>query len=204
MSKFVVTCLSLATFAASPLTYAAPPASPAKPAEADAFSGPALPGICLLSREAVVTNAKVGVAATARLKDLTDGVNAELTPERTAIEAEAKAIQDAKLTGEAQKTRQQALGQRLQALQLKAQQREQQIELTRQKALAVISNDVQPIIEASYKAQGCGVLFNRAAVMAGGQSMDLTPVVVKALDAKKTSLTFDLEPLPQPATPNAK
>ena len=206
MFKSTLILMTGAALAAAPMAYAAVPATtpataPAPKASASTatFGGPAITGVCLLSREAVVANAKVGKAATARLKTLADGVNSELAPERTAIETEAKAIDDAKLTGDALKTRQNALAQRFQALQLKAQQRQQQIELTRQKVLATVSTDAEPVIEAAYKTHGCGVLFNRDAVMAGGQSMDLTSAVVQALDARITTISFDLEPLPQPA-----
>ena len=192
MSKFLVISLSLAVFAVAPMANAATPA-----ASAANFTGPSVAGICLLSREAVVLNAKVGLAATARLKVLADGVNAELAPEQTAIQTEAKALQDSKLSGDALKTRQQALAQRAQTLQAKAQQRQQQIELTRQKVLGSISTSAQPVIETAYKAHACGVLFSRDAVMAGGQSMDLTAEVVKGLDARMTTLSFDLEPAPQ-------
>ncbi len=209
MLKSTLILMTGAALSVAPLTFAAtafaatpkvaPPA--AATANANAFSGPAINGVCLLSREAVVANAKVGLVATARLKTLADGVNDELTPERNALQAEAKAIEDSRLTGDALKARQTALAQRVQALQAKATQRQQQLELTRQKVLATISSDAEPVIEVAYKAHGCGVLFNRDAVMAGGQSMDLTTTVVQGLDARITTISFDLEPPPAPARP---
>lgn len=174
----------------------AAPAPAAQP-----LGGPAVPGVCLLSREAVFTNAKVGLAATGRLRELAQTAETELAVDRKPLEDEAKALeaQRASLKPAELQQRQQALGAKLQPVQLKAQQRQQQLELTRQKALAEISEQAQPVIAAVYKARGCGLLFNRDAVMGGNMAGDLTADVVKGLDAKLTTITFDLASLP-PAT----
>ena len=58
---------------------------------------------------------------------------------------------------------------------------------------------MQPILAPIYKAHGCGLLLNRNAVMGGNMDGDLTAEVVKALDAKITTMTFDREVLPPAA-----
>lgn len=178
--------------------YAAPAAAP----EAT-FGGPSIPGVCLLGQEAVFANAKVGKAADARLKQLAEGVQAELASERTALENDAKALeaQRASLKPAELQQRRQALAARAQAFQAKVAERDRQIQATRAKALQEISRDEQPVVAQVYAQHGCGLLLSRDGVLAGGQSMDLTPAVVEGLDAKVTTITFDLEP---PAPPPAR
>jgi Skp family chaperone for outer membrane proteins len=182
--------LALAAGAAQAQTAAAPATQP--------LGGPAIPGLCLLSREAVFANAKVGLAATARLRELAQAAEAELAADRKPVEDEAKALQaqQASLKPAELQQRQQALGQKLGAVQQKAQQRSQELELTRQKALAQIAEEAQPAVAAAYKARKCGLLVNRDAVFGGNMSGDLTAEVVKGLDATVTTITFDRATLP--------
>jgi Skp family chaperone for outer membrane proteins len=169
------------------------------------LGGPALPGICLLSQQAVLTNAKVGVAATARLRQLADQVQAEINAARAPLVSEAQALkaQQASLKPADFQARQQSLATRAQALQQTVAQRQREIEATRQKALDRIANEAQPVIAAAYKARGCGLLFDRNVVLGGNMSVDLTPAVVQGLDAKITTITFEREILPPQAAPAA-
>jgi Skp family chaperone for outer membrane proteins len=181
---------------------AAHAAAPAPAAGAASFGGPSIPGVCLLSQQAVFANAKVGQAASARLQQLAQQQEAALAPERTSLENDAKTLEGQRSTLPAAQfqQRQQALAERAQAFQSKVQRIEQQVQATRNKALQTVSQDEQPVAASVYKAHGCGVLFSRDSVLAGGQGMDLTADVVKGLDASITTITFDLEPPPaQPA-----
>ena len=67
-------------------------AAPA-PAQSQPLGGPVIPGVCLLSREAVFANAAVGRVATARLAELTQAAQAEIDAERAPIEAAARALE---------------------------------------------------------------------------------------------------------------
>jgi len=64
------------------------------------LGGTPVAGLCMLSRPAVFANSKVGVAASARLKELTQQADAELAPDRKALEVERQALadQEAKLS----------------------------------------------------------------------------------------------------------
>ncbi len=172
---------------------------------AQPLGGPALPGVCLLSQQAVLTNAKVGLAATARLKQIAEQVQSEINAARTPLETEAQTLQAqrASLKPADLQARQQALAARAQALQQTVNQRQREIEATRQKALARIANDAQPVIAAAYKARGCGLLFDRNSVLGGNMAGDLTPAVVQGLDATITTITFERETLP-PQTPQGR
>lgn len=179
---------------------AAVPTNPAAGAQtaAQPLGGPAIAGVCLLSQQAVLANAKVGHAATARLQQLASQVQSEVATQRTPIENDAKALQAqrASLKPADFQQRQQALATRLQTLQQTAQQRSRQIELTRERALGQISTAAQPVIASVYAEHHCGLLVDRSSVLGGNMANDLTGAVVQGLDAKMTSISFDLAPLP--------
>ncbi len=166
-----------------------------------AMGGNPVPGVCMLSQQAVLTNAKVGQAATARLQTLAQQAQAEITADKTPIEADVKALQAQRATLKPAEVQQKerALAARAQALQQKANLRQREIEATREKALAQISADAQPVIAAVYKSRDCGLLVDRGTVLGGNMANDLTPAVVTGLDAKIGTITFDRENLSAPA-----
>ena len=108
------------------------------PVPAQPLGGPLVPGVCLLSREAVFANAAVGRVVSARIAELTRAAQAEVDQQRGPLEIEAKALaalgQDAKA-----KERRDALATRWQALQRQAAQGGREIEATRTKALARVA-----------------------------------------------------------------
>ncbi len=161
------------------------------------LGGPVVAEVCLLSQQAVVANAQVGKVATGRLKEISDVAQSEISAGRAQLDFDAKAIQSqqATLKPEEYQQKQQALGQRLQALEQKAQLRSKEIEVTRQKALARIATTAQPVIAQVYKSKNCGLLFDRTSALGGNFANDLTADVVKGLDAKITTITFDREDL---------
>ncbi|HEX7759545.1 MAG TPA: OmpH family outer membrane protein [Caulobacteraceae bacterium] len=192
-----VLCAALVIGLLPPSLAAAQGAPPA----ASLLGGAPIAGLCMLSQQEVLTRAKVGQAATARLQVLAQQAQNEVTAERGPIDADAKALQAQRATLKPAdfQEKQNALQGRAQALQQKANVRTRQIELTRQKALARISVDAQPVIAAVYKAHNCGLLVDRGSVLGGNMSNDLTAGVIDALDAKITTITFDREPLPAAA-----
>lgn len=185
--------MTIAVLASSSL---AVPVTAQQAAPAPALGGPAIPGVCLLSREAVFANAAVGKAASARITELTHAAQAEVDQQRGPLETEAKALaalgQDAKA-----KERRDALATRWQALQRQAAHGSREIEATRAKALTRVADEAQPVIAKVYAAHKCGLLFDRGAALGGNFSNDLTADVVTALDAKITTIRFEREKLPQ-------
>lgn len=192
---------ALSLLATSPAIAQTAPA----PANTQGLGGNPIPGLCLLSREAIFANAAVGKAASARLKQLTDEAQAEVNAERQPIEADIRSFQtDApKLAADARATRERALAARLQPVQDKAQLRSREIEATRAKALERISTEAQPVIQQVYRQHNCGLLVDRNSVLGGNMSNDLTADVVKALDAKISTITFNRETLPAQPAPAA-
>ena len=172
------------------------PVSPAR--AADPLGGNAVPGVCLLSREAVFAQAKVGQAASQRLSQLAAQARSQLDAQGKPLQAEVQSFrQKAASLSETQRNQQgDALQMRTQALQEQADELNQRIQLTRAKAMQTIGEDAQPIAADAYKSHHCGLLLNRDAVMGGNMDNDLTGEVIQGLDRKISTIDFNLEPLP--------
>jgi Skp family chaperone for outer membrane proteins len=162
------------------------------------LNGPPVAGVCYLSREAIFTNAKVGQAASARLKQLAQQAQSEIDAERKPVDADVQAYRAkaSSLTAEQRQSQEQALSQRVQNVQADQQTKGRQLEATRAKAMEQIAAYAQPVIVSIYGSKNCGVLFDRNAVLGGNMSNDLTPAVVQGLDAKVTTISFNMEPAP--------
>ena len=201
MSKILLAAAILAVSTA-PMARAAD--APGAPAANPKLGGPLIKGVCLLSQDAVPANSKVAVAIDNRLKQIKAQAQAEVDAGRGPIDADLRTLQaDAVKTpappaAEIERRRD-AIQARFQTLQVLADQRNREFDATRVKALNRLSIEMQPILAPIYKAHGCGLLLNRNAVMGGNMDGDLTAEVVKALDAKITTMTFDREVLPAAA-----
>jgi Skp family chaperone for outer membrane proteins len=184
-------------------SFLAHPATAQQAAPAPAFGGPVVPGVCLLSREAVFANAAVGKAVSARIGELARAAQAEVDQQRTPIETEARALAAQGADAKTQ-ARRDALATRWQGLQRRAAHDSREIEATRAKALARVADEAQPVIAKVYAERQCGLLFDRNSVLGGNFSNDLTADVVKALDAKITTFGFEREKLPQAVESGAR
>lgn len=190
--------LSLTLLASTATGALAQTATPAPAPAGQPVGGPVIPGLCLLSREAIFGNAAVGKAASARLQDLTRAAQAEIDAERAPLETEVKALEA--LPDNAQnKPRREALATRWQALQVKAAHNGREIEATRAKALERIAADAQPVIAQVYGQKKCGLLLDRNSALGGNFANDLTADVVRTLDTKVQTISFERERLPMPA-----
>ena len=182
------------------LSTAAAAQTPAAPA-APPLGGPVVAGVCLLSREAIFANAAVGKAASARLQELTRAVQAEIDGQRPALETEARALEGQPDNAQTRQRRE-ALATRWQALQRQAAHSSREIEATRAKALDRIATEAQPVIAQVYGQKKCGLLFDRGTALGGNFANDLTADVVRALDGRIQTISFERERLPQqPDTP---
>ena len=182
--------LAFGPVTSSAQTAAAPASNP--------LGGNPVPGVCMLSREAVFAESKVGQAASERLKQLATQQQSLLENQRKPLDAEIQAFQQKSSTlTEAQRQQQgQALQQRMQTFQGQVNELDQRIQLTRGKVMQQIGQQAQSIVESSYNSHHCGLLLNRDAVLGGNTTNDLSNDVVRGLDAKITTLNFNLEPMP--------
>lgn len=186
------------------LLLAAAQSAPTAPTGQQGLGGPAVPGVCLLSREAIFANAKAGKAATARLQQLAEQAQAEVDVLRKPVEVEVQALQaeGAKLSPEQRRAREQVLAPKLKAVQEKTQHSIREIDATRAKAMARLAAALQPVIAKVYTARNCGLLIDRNSVLGGNLSNDLTAAAVAALDGTMETITFEREVLPvQTAAP---
>ena len=171
------------------------------PAAANALTGPLIKGVCLLSQDAVLQNAQAAKAIQARLNQLKQQAQAEVDTARAPVDADLKTLQaDAAKTPAPSaadiEKRRAAIQARYHTLQDLADQRNREIEATQVKQFNRLSAEMQPILATAYKAHGCGLLLNRNGVLAGNMGGDLTPEVIKGLDAKVAASSFDREALP--------
>lgn len=175
---------------------AAAPAAAARTAPAVA-QGPAIAGMCMLSVNQAISGSTVGGYVRTRLDQIVAQVKSELSPEDTAINADAKALeaQRASLDAAAYQSRGNALGTRINALRQKADLRNREVKATEDKALNRIAQELEPIATSLYQQHRCSVLLDKGSVMIGNPEMDLTGAAVTALNAKLTQFTFDREHL---------
>jgi outer membrane protein len=209
--------VSVAALAGSAFAQAARPAGPtataprpAAPAAAAAAAtlpqGPAIPGVCVFSREQAIGASAVGKYVVTRLQQLSGAANAELNAEKTSIETDAKALdgQRATLSQDIYQQRGLAIQQRAQGLQRKAEIRQREMEATEQKALGRVGSEIAPLVGQVYGQRGCSVLLDQNGVFGANPNMSITPDVVKLLDAKITQFPFEREHMEQAAaTPAA-
>jgi outer membrane protein len=160
-----------------------------------------VPGVCILSREALLQTSTVGAFVGDRMKQLNAVVQAEVTSDQTSLENDAKTLdsQKATLQADVYQQRGQALQQRYAAFQQKVQLRQRELEATQQKAFARILHTAGPLVGQVVTQHQCGVLLDANAVIIGNPTMDITPAVVTLLNGALTQFPFDREHLDQQA-----
>jgi outer membrane protein len=195
---FVAAGCAAAALTAAPVAFAQQAAQPAAPA---VTHGAALNGVCVLSVQGAIAGSTVGKYVNTRMEQIIGQVNAELNGERTAIENEGKTLdtQKATLDRTTLEQRASALQVRANALQRKAAQRDREVQVTEQKAVSRVGQEMEPIIRQVYQQRGCSLLVNREAIVIANPAMDITPAVVAGLNAKITQFAFDRERLDQQA-----
>jgi Skp family chaperone for outer membrane proteins len=156
-----------------------------------------IPGVCVLSREALVGSSTVGKFISTRMGQLSGQVQAELGGEQSGLQAEAKTLDGQKATLQPSQFQQQAqsLQQREAALQQKAQQRDHELQATEQKAIAHVLQEASPLVSGVVQQRQCGLVLDGNAVLLGNPAMDITQPVIDQLNAKITQFAFDREHL---------
>lgn len=205
----VAGCAAAIAFTSAATAVAQTPA-PAQTNAPQVTHGAPPAGLCVISVEGAVAGSAVGKHVQTRLQQLAQQANAELQAEQTGIQNEGKTLesQRATLDRTALEQRVASLQVRQNALERKAQQRQQELAATEQKAFGRVGQEMEPLIRQAYQAKNCGVLLNRNAVVIANPAVDITPQVVTALNAKITQFAFDRErldvPAPAAAPPQAR
>jgi outer membrane protein len=158
--------------------------------------GPAIPGICVFSRDTAIDNSAAGQAATKRMQELTQQVSTELQPEREAIAKEQAALdaQKAAVPAPNLKSRSDALATREQAFNQKVQSRNGQLAKARQDALAKLTDALRPALIGTITANKCSAVLDRANLYGFNAKLDITPAVTAAMNTAIKPFIFGLAP----------
>lgn len=192
-----------AVLAAAPALAQTPPAQAAAGAAAarPTNPGPVIPGVCLLDEQRAIVTSAAGRAFNTRMTQLTQQVQAELQPQQTSLETEARRIG---ALPEAQRAAPgQALNPRVQAFQRLANQRQQELEATQQRQLRRIAAEMQPIVAQVYVQRSCGLMLDGQSAVYANPAMNVTDAVIAALNTRLPTLTFNRETAPAAAAPAA-
>jgi Skp family chaperone for outer membrane proteins len=157
-------------------------------------------GICMLSQTQLMGQSKAGEAASQRLQQLAQQARREVNTMRESFSKKVQAFrqQQQSMQPQQREDKQKQLQAEAQGIQQKGSELEQRLNLTRARALNRIVVTAKPLIEAAYKAHGCGILLDRdSGVLGGNDSNDLTDKVVQALDKKMPTISFSLAALPK-------
>jgi outer membrane protein len=164
-------------------------------------TGPAIPGMCVLSQEAVVFTSTVGKYVATRLQQLNSAAQAEITSDTTTLQADEKAFEAARagLSQEQLQQRAAALAGRERDLERTVSVRREEMNQTAQKAQARILQEASPIFQQAVRSHNCSIVLSGTGVLVAETSMDITPTVIAGLNAKITQFEFEREHLDQAA-----
>ncbi|HZC16556.1 MAG TPA: OmpH family outer membrane protein [Caulobacteraceae bacterium] len=164
-------------------------------------TGPAIPGMCVLSQEAIVFSSTVGKYVTSRLQQLNQAASAEVSADATSLQNDEKAFDASRagLSPEQLQQRGAALQGRENDLSRTVQIRREEMTQTQQNADKRILAEASPIFEAAVHAHNCSIVVSGTGVLVAETSMDLTPTVIAGLNAKITQFAFDRVHLDQTA-----
>lgn len=166
---------------------------------------PAIPGICVFSRENLAADSKLGAYVDQRLGQIQTNVAAQLNQASQNLDANARNVQ-ALVNATGQAANQQAITDIQRQAQQFADMRtdlQDRFDRTTRAALTRIFAEGESFLQQVYEQHRCTILLDGNAVRTVNPSMDLTPDVVKLLDAQTTELQFDLLPTqaqPAPGT----
>jgi Skp family chaperone for outer membrane proteins len=199
-STAVAACAAVTLAFASAGSAQTPAAAPAAPAAPAIKQGPAIPGLCYYSFDAVFGGSDVGKAVAARLQQIAKEAEAELVNEGKALDTDIQAFDRARatMTPDAAEARASQLTIRRNALARKADLRQRELQATRAKAVDRVEQEMTPVVIATYQARNCSVLIASGLAL-GNPQMDITGQVVQGLNTKIKTFTFNRERLDQPA-----
>ena len=196
-------CVAATAVAGQAFAQAAKPraAAPAAAAQPALPTGPTIPGVCVLDKNGLVLGSAAGKFVVQRLNQLKAQSDSEVSAEEQTLRTDAAALegQKATLPPDQFEQRGSAINLRANALQRKAQQRGQELQVTEQKAIGRVFQEADPVIRQAFIQHNCSLFLNAEAVLVVAPSMDLTPAVIQGLDAKITQFQFDREHIEQPA-----
>jgi Skp family chaperone for outer membrane proteins len=167
------------------LAQAVAPAPGPSAGGASGFGGPLVPGVCVISQDAVIGRSHAGESAAERLKAQAAKLSADLSAEQRHLVAREQAVsaKRATLTPQQLQAEAKALGEKERSLQAEAASRQHELEQSKSVMIRTLLDQAHPAIAKAYAAHGCGLLLAREAVVGGNLANDLTDEVVAAMNA---------------------
>jgi Skp family chaperone for outer membrane proteins len=172
----------------------------AQPAQAKSPLGGQVAGVCMLSQNQMMGQSKAGEATRQRLQVLAKQAGEKVQKDRTPLQRDIQKFRQEAQTMQPQQRedKQKSLQQRMQNVERETQELQQRLRITRARAMQRIIQAANPLVEAAYKSHHCGILLDRdSGVLGGNNANDLTDQIVKELDKKMPTITFNLAPMPQ-------
>lgn len=146
--------------------------------------------VIIVNSEQVFAQSKVGVNVRTQIQDGATKLKAEGAKVENSLRDEAK-----KLGGQRGLLKEEDFAKKVQAFQAKEeaaqrslQEKGQALQLGANAARAQIEAAIRPIFADVLKAHNANILLDQSVVLAGGVDLDVTAEVIKALDAKLTSV----------------
>ena len=142
---------------------------------------------------------QAGVSANQQIAQFSQGIDAELKAQRTAIESDDHALagQKASLPAAEFDRRVAQLRQRYADLGRTQATRGAQLRLTSRDALSQVGKILDPSLADTITARHCAVVFERANTSGAADAMDITGAVIQKMDALQSVVALRL------ATPEA-
>ena len=146
--------------------------------------------VVIVNSEQLFAQSKVGISVRAQIQEQATKLKAESDKAETSLRAEAK-----KLGEQRGLLKEEDFAKKVQAFQVKEestqrslQAKSQALQLGANVARSQVEAAVRPIFADILKSHGANILLDQSVVLAGGVDLDVTAEVVKALDAKITTV----------------
>jgi Skp family chaperone for outer membrane proteins len=179
-------------------------APPVKPAPGIPGYGAPIATLCLFARSEALDKSQAGLSANQQIEQFTQGLQAQLSAERTAIINDDKQLATLKNTLAAAEYQQRVtqMRQRYDALARTTQIQAAQLAKTRGAALQLVTAAMNPALADTITARHCSVVFERAGTYGANPAMDVTAEVIKLMNMRLPLITLKLAPPDSAPPPN--
>jgi len=155
--------------------------------------------VVVVNSQRVLAESAVGRDMTAKLQQVRTQIGAEaqaLQPERQSIEQEMGRLQNSLRNQSQEQIRNnaqvQAVAQRQQQLQQRAQTLQGDLQCSELLALREINRVVQPIVRSNMQSRGAGVVLDAGSVTEVAAEYDITSTVIQQLDANQATRSVNV------------
>lgn len=176
--------------ASQPATTQEASGAPAAPA---ANTGPLPnPVFLILNKQAVLQFSKAGQDLSRQMQPLVAQARNNIQSQRASLQAQADALRkDSTLPDGERDKRAQALQTKANALEAEAQRKQNELAQMLTRANEPISKAMSEIVPAILKERGANIVLDRAAIAQADPEFDITPDVIKQLDARLPTVALN-------------